>query len=56
MGCIRRELQVYHHDTYESINARIATLSGNLMAGITANPIERRCASITAARQSAARR
>lgn len=28
----RRELPVYHKDTYESINARIATLAGQLMA------------------------
>jgi len=28
----RRELPVYRRDTYESINARIATLSGELMA------------------------
>lgn len=29
---VRRELPVYRHDTYESLNARIATLSGQLMA------------------------
>lgn len=29
---VRRELPVYRKDTYESINARIATLSGELMA------------------------
>jgi methionyl-tRNA formyltransferase len=29
---VKRQLPVYHHDTYESINARIATLSGELMA------------------------
>jgi methionyl-tRNA formyltransferase len=29
---VSRELPVYHHDTYESINARIAILSGELMA------------------------
>jgi len=29
---IRRELPVYHHDTYESLNYRIALLSGELMA------------------------
>jgi methionyl-tRNA formyltransferase len=29
---IKRKLPVYRHDTYESINYRIATLSGELMA------------------------
>ncbi len=29
---VKRQLPVYHHDTYESINARIAILSGELMA------------------------
>ncbi len=29
---IKRQLPVYRHDTYESINYRIATLSGELMA------------------------
>lgn len=29
---VRRELPVYHKDTYESINARVATLAGELMA------------------------
>lgn len=29
---VRRELPVYHKDTYESLNARIATLAGELMA------------------------
>jgi methionyl-tRNA formyltransferase len=29
---VRRELPVYHRDTYESLNARIATLAGELMA------------------------
>ena len=29
---VRRELPVYRRDTYESLNARIATLSGELMA------------------------
>ena len=29
---VRRELPVYHRDTYESLNARIATLSAELMA------------------------
>lgn len=29
---VRRELPVYRNDTYESLNARIATLSGELMA------------------------
>ncbi len=29
---VRRELPVHHNDTYESLNARIATLSGELMA------------------------
>jgi methionyl-tRNA formyltransferase len=29
---VSRELPVYHRDTYESLNARIATLSGELMA------------------------
>ncbi|MEI7848262.1 MAG: formyltransferase family protein [Chloroflexota bacterium] len=28
---LKRELQVFHHDTYESINYRIAILSGELM-------------------------
>jgi methionyl-tRNA formyltransferase len=29
---VKRQLPVYHHDTYESINYRIAILSGELMA------------------------
>jgi methionyl-tRNA formyltransferase len=29
---VRRELPVYRHDTYESLNARVATLAGELMA------------------------
>ena len=29
---VKRELPVYHHDTYESLNCRISVLSGNLMA------------------------
>jgi methionyl-tRNA formyltransferase len=29
---LRRELPVYHHDTYESLNYRMAQLSGRLMA------------------------
>jgi methionyl-tRNA formyltransferase len=29
---VKRNLPVYRHDTYESLNARIATLSGQLMA------------------------
>jgi methionyl-tRNA formyltransferase len=29
---VRRELPVFHSDTYESLNARIATLAGELMA------------------------
>ena len=29
---VRRELQVYRTDTYESLNARVATLAGELMA------------------------
>ena len=29
---VRRELPVYHRDTYESLNARVATLAGELMA------------------------
>lgn len=29
---VRRELPVYHHDTYESLNSRVARLAGELMA------------------------
>jgi len=29
---VRRELPVYHRDTYESLNARVAALAGELMA------------------------
>jgi len=29
---VKRQLPVYHHDTYESLNYRIALLSGELMA------------------------
>jgi methionyl-tRNA formyltransferase len=29
---VTRQLPVYHHDTYESLNARIAILAGELMA------------------------
>ena len=29
---VKRQLHVYHHDTYESLNYRIALLSGTLMA------------------------
>jgi len=29
---VRRELPVHRHDTYESLNARVATLAGELMA------------------------
>jgi len=29
---VKRQLPVYHHDTYESINARVGTLAGELMA------------------------